>query len=198
MARSATRIVMIEHLTLDGVYQAPARADEDRRGDFEHGGWSARADDPALQEIVGAQMKEGWALLAGRRTYEDLYEGWQVRQPASPMAKALTSVQKFVVTRDPDYDPRWQNSTLLAGEGRVSVSALKAQIDKPLIVFGAGELVRSLIRDGLVDELIVMLHPLLVGQGLRLFDDTLPFTELELADSLVTSTGVIVATYRLP
>jgi len=73
------KVVAVEHLTLDGVYQAPARRDEDDRGGFEHGGWSAAADDPEMQKAIGGYMSKGWSLLVGKTTYEDLYEGWQVR-----------------------------------------------------------------------------------------------------------------------
>lgn len=117
MKKETCRIVAVEHLTLDGVYQAPARPDEDTRDDFVHGGWALAGTTPRVQELIGKQMAGGWSMLVGRTTYEDLHEGWQVRQPDSPMTRALTSVQKFVVSRDPGYTPAWENSTLLAGGG---------------------------------------------------------------------------------
>ena len=196
MANQPGAIIAAEHLSLDGVYQAPARADEDNRGGFKHGGWTVGDHDPALEEVVGKQMSGGWALLAGRTTYEDLYEGWHVRQPDSPMTKALTNVQKYVVTRDAGYKLPWENSTLLPGQARTTVAKLKATVGKPLIIFGAGELVRSLMQDNLIDTLILMIHPIVIGEGRRLFDDTMAFTKLELADKLITKTGVIVGTYK--
>jgi dihydrofolate reductase len=196
MAVAPSKIVAVEHLTLDGVYQAPARADEDTRGGFKHGGWSEGDHDPELQEAVGQYMGGGWALLAGRTTYEDLYEGWHVRQPSSPMTKALTDVQKFVVTRSRDYSPAWDNSTVLAGDAAQTVAKLKAEIGKPLIIFGSGELVRSLMPGQLVDDFLLMIHPIVVGQGRRLFDAALPLTKFRMTKKLITSSGVIVATYQ--
>ncbi|RNJ42373.1 hypothetical protein B5V01_28400 [Mesorhizobium erdmanii] len=196
MANAPSTIIAAEHLSLDGVYQAPARTDEDNRGGFKHGAWTVGDHDPALEEVVGKHMSGGWALLAGRITYEDLYEGWHVRQPDSPMTKALTNVQKFVVTRNASYRLPWENSTLLAGDPRANVAKLKKTVGTPLIIFGAGELVRSLMQDNLIDTFILMIHPIVIGEGRRLFDDTVVFTKLELADKLITETGVIVGTYK--
>lgn len=189
------RIVAVEHLSLDGVYQGPARADEDQRDGFAYGGWSVAADAPEMQRVIGGYMSKGWSLLVGRTTYEDLHEGWQVRQPAHPITQALTSAQKFVVTRNPNYKPAWTNSTLLAGDATQSVPRLKNEQDKTLVIFGSGVLVRSLLSKGLVDELLAMIHPLVLGQGRRLFDDV-PFTKLTLAAHMTTASGVVVTTYR--
>jgi dihydrofolate reductase len=193
-------VVAVEHVSLDGVYQAPARADEDERGDFRHGGWSTTTDAPeTTQAVIAKYMEGGWRLLAGRRTYEDLYEGWQVRQPENPMTQALANVQKFVASRDPGYQPAWQNSTLLAGlDGQVTdrIAQLKADGGVPLIVFGGAVLVRSLMQRALLDELVLMTHPVVLGQGRRFFDDA-PFTAFRLVDQLAADTGVVVATYRV-
>jgi dihydrofolate reductase len=191
------KIVAIEHLTLDGVYQAPGRSDEDGRGGFQHGGWSKPTDAPeTTQAAISTYMAGGWRLLAGRTTYEDLYEGWHVRQPDHPMTKALTNVQKFVASRNSKQELVWQNSTLLAGEAADAVAVLKKQGGTPLIIFGSGVLVRSLMERRLVDELVLMIHPLVLGQGQRLLDDA-AFTKLELVTAVPAPTGVIVATYRL-
>src|SRR3954470_12531608 len=147
----ARKVVAIEHLTLDGVYQAPARADEDDRGGFKYGGWSVATDDPEMQKAVSRYMANGWSLLAGRTTYEDLYQGWHVRQPSNPITHALTNAQKFVVSRDANYKLAWKNSTLLMGDAADSVARLKREHDKTLIIFGSGVLVRSLLLSGLVD-----------------------------------------------
>ncbi|NUS18375.1 MAG: dihydrofolate reductase [Mesorhizobium sp.] len=189
------RIVAIEHLTLDGVFQAPARADEDMRNGFGHGGWSIPGSDATMQEIIGRAMAGGWSLLAGRTTYEDLYEGWVVRQPASPMTRALTGARKFIASHDAGYEPRWENSTLLAGEAGETVRTLRQRHDKTLVMFGSGELLRALMRHGLVDELVLMIHPLVLGDGLRLFEAGQPPTALKLTSQVVTPTGVAILTY---
>jgi dihydrofolate reductase len=191
------KIVAIEHLTLDGVYQAPARTDEDQRDAFKHGGWSTATDAPdTTQRLIGKYMQAGWRLLAGRTTYEDLYEGWHVRQPDHPMTQALTNVQKFVASRNSNYKPAWDNSTLLRDDATRAVAELKSGGGTPLIVFGSGVLVRSLISKELVDDLVLMIHPVVLGEGRRFFADG-PFTKFQLVDEVKADTGVLVATYRL-
>jgi dihydrofolate reductase len=190
------KVVAVEHMSLDGVYQAPGRSDEDSRGNFKHGGWSAPGDDPKLQQVISKYMTGGWSLVAGRTTYEHLYEAWHVRQPTHPMTQALTNVEKFVATRDRGYQLPWENSTLLAGDAGETVAKLKAAHDKTLVIFGSGVLVRSLMEHELIDELLLMIHPVVLGDGLRFFADA-PFTKFALADELTTGTGVVVSTYQL-
>lgn len=191
------KVIAIEHITLDGVYQAPARADEDKRDDFQHGGWSAATDAPEVtQAAISTYMEKGWRLLAGQTTYEDLYEGWHVRQPEHPMTQALTNVQKFVASHDTQYKPIWDNSTLLEGDANDAVAKLKAAGGTPLIIFGSGVLVRSLMQRGLVDEFVLMIHPVVLGEGRKFFDEA-PFTKLKLVNETAAHTGVIVTTYRL-
>jgi dihydrofolate reductase len=191
------KVVAIEHLSLDGVYQAPARADEDPRGNFKHGGWSTATDAPeTTQAAIAAYMKGGWRLLAGKTTYEDLYEGWHVRQPGNPMTVALTNVQKFVASHDPHYNLAWENSTLLEGDAVDAVATLKGSGGTPLLIFGSGELVRTLMTKQLVDELVLMIHPVLLGEGRRFFADA-PFTTFKLIDEVTAKTGVMVGTYQL-
>jgi dihydrofolate reductase len=192
---TTAKVVAVEHLTLDGVYQAPARADEDERGGFKRGGWAVAADDAEMQKVIGRYMATGWSLLVGRTTYEDLYEGWHVRRPSNPITQALATAQKFVVSRNAAYKMAWKNSTLLSGDATEAVLELKNEHDKTLVIFGSGMLVRSLLGGGLVDELLTMIHPLLLGEGRRFFDDV-PFTTLTLADTTRTASGVIIATYR--
>ncbi|RUU51808.1 dihydrofolate reductase family protein [Mesorhizobium sp. M2C.T.Ca.TU.002.02.1.1] len=189
------RIVAIEHLTLDGVFQAPARADEDTRNGFQHGGWGIAGSDPQMQEVIGRAMAGGWSLLAGRTTYEDLYEGWVVRQPASPMTKALTGAQKFVASHDAAYQARWENSTLLAGDAAEAVRKLKQDHDRTLVMFGSGKLLRALMRHRLVDELVLMVHPLVLGAGSRLFEAGQAPSALKLSSQIATTTGVAILTY---
>lgn len=195
MREPSPRVVAVEHLTLDGVYQAPARVDEDTRNGFTHGGWAMAGDDPEMQRTIGRYMVDGWSLLVGRTTYEDLYEGWRVRQPSSPMTHALTAVQKFVVSQGSAYELGWENSTLLSGDGVDNVAKLKNQHEKPLITFGSGVLVRSLLKEAVLDELVLMIHPLVLGTGYRMFEGSPP-AKLGLAHQFVTATGVIIATYR--
>jgi dihydrofolate reductase len=189
------RVVAVEHLTLDGVMQGPARPDEDRRDGFTYGGWAAANSDPAMQAAIGAQMGGGWSLLLGRISYEDLYGYWPKQEP-NPFTDALNDVEKFVASTTLSEPLPWQHSTLLRGDAADAVAALKREHAKTLVIFGSGMLVRSLMQRGLVDEYVLMIHPLLLGTGLRLFTEDAPMTTLTLTASAITANGVFIGTYR--
>lgn len=189
------KVVAIEHVTLDGVMQGPGRPDEDRRDGFEYGGWSVPGQDPAMFEVQRAHMSGGWALLVGRVTYEMLAGFWP-KQPANPITDSLNSVRKYVASATLTEPLPWQNSTLLEGDAADAVAKLKEDRDETLVIFGSGGLVQSLARRDLVDEYVLMIHPVVLGQGRRLFPDGSPRSTLSLADSVITPTGVILATYR--
>ena len=191
-----SQVVVIEHLTLDGVYQGPARADEDRRDAFELGGWAAAGTVPKMQEIIGARMGSSWSLLVGRVTYEDLAGHWP-KQGDDPIAQALTRVEKFVISNTLGEPLPWQNSTLLRGDGAAAVNRLKATHDKRLVVFGSGALVQSLMRQHLVDELVLQVHPIVLGNGRRLFAQGASAETFRLLDSVPVDTGVVTSIYRL-
>jgi dihydrofolate reductase len=190
------KVIVIEHLTLDGVMQAPGHPDEDPRDGFEHGGWATQRQDPAMQEAMGARMSSAWSLLAGRTTYERFADYWPKQEP-NPFTEALNAAQKYVVSTTLTDPLPWQNSTLLKGDAAEAVAGLKRELDENLVVFGSGVLVRSLLPHDLVDELLLLIHPLVLGSGRRLFQDTRssPST-FELVDSATTGTGVLMATYR--
>jgi dihydrofolate reductase len=190
------KVVAIEHVTLDGVMQAPARPDEDTRDDFEYGGWARAGNDPAMMSVIGARMGNSWSLLAGRRTYEDFADVWPKRAP-NPFTDALNKVQKFVVSTTLTEPLPWQNSTLLKGDGADSVAELKKEHDQTLVIFGSGVLVHSLMQRNLIDEFVLQIHPLVLGKGRRLFYDGSAFTNFALVDSVTVPTGVIIATYGL-
>ncbi|TSJ41009.1 dihydrofolate reductase [Mucilaginibacter corticis] len=190
------RIIAIEHLTLDGVFQGPATADEDTRNDFQYGGWSAAGDDPKMREAIGKYMGKGWSLLAGTRTYEDLYHAWPQRRPHDPMTRALTKPEKFVVSRKVNYPLPWEHSTLLTGEAAQTVASLKEEHDRNLLIFGSGEIVRSLMQANLLDELLLIIHPVILGAGMRLFDKGSPLARLKLNSLSKTENGVMIAAYQ--
>ncbi|MEN0056562.1 MAG: dihydrofolate reductase family protein [Mucilaginibacter sp.] len=196
MTAEKCKIVAIEHLTLDSVYEAPAFPDGDSQDGFKHKGWAMPRSNLKMQEIMGKYMASGWSLLLGMTTYEGLYESWAIKQPSSPMTHALTGVQKFVTSHRADYKLPWDNSTLLAGEATKTVAQLKKEHDKTLIIFGSGILIHSLMQRELVDEFLLMIHPIVLGSGLRLFDNKSPFTQFKLDNTITTDTGVIVAAYQ--
>jgi dihydrofolate reductase len=189
-----SRIVVINHLTLDGVMQGPGRPDEDRRGGFEHGGWAAPGSDEVVGEAMGARMAGSGGLVFGRRTYEDLLSYWNT-QPDSPFTEPLNSARKFVASRTFGEPMPWPNSTLLRGEAADEVAELKEQPGQDLHIMGSGELIQSLMRLALIDEYMLMIHPVVLGTGRRLFTDS-PATSLRLIDSKPTPTGVVIATYQ--
>jgi dihydrofolate reductase len=195
MKGTGMKVVAIEHLSLDGVMQAPGRPDEDTRDGFEHGGWAhARSD-----EVMGRKMAEGMAkggpLLLGRRTYEDFYSFWP-KQKDNPYTEVLDNTQKYVASTTLQEPLPWRNSTLLKGDATDAVAALKEQAGEDLGVLGSGRLVQSLMRRNLVDEYVLMIHPLVLGSGRRLFPDGSPYAPLRLVDSVTTTTGVVIGTYQ--
>ena len=190
-----SKVVVVNHLTLDGVMQAPARPDEDRRGGFEHGGWSAPYMDAVIGRVMGEEMTTSGALLLGRRTYEDFASYWP-NQGDNPYTAVLNASQKYVASRTLEEPLPWSNSTLLKDDVADAVATLKEQPGKDLVVLGSGELVQTLMRHNLVDRFLLTIHPLVLGSGRRLFADDGRRAELELVESVTTTTGVVIAVYR--
>lgn len=188
------KLVAVESLTLDGVMQAPGRADEDTRGGFEHGGWAVPYADQAMGSAMGERMGQRGSIVLGRRTYED-FAGYWPKQEDNPYSETLNRAQKYVASTTLSEPLPWENSTLLEGDAVDELAALKEADEGNLTVIGSGELVRSLITRGLIDEYLLLIHPLVLGSGQRFFPDG-AVARLELVDSLTTTTGVVIATYR--
>jgi dihydrofolate reductase len=193
---SMSKIVVFESLTLDGVMQAPGRPDEDLRGGFQHGGWATPYADPVLGSLAGKSGAHIGAMLLGRRTYEDFYAYWPKRTD-NPFTERLNSVQKYVASTTLKEPLPWSNSTLLKGDVPEAVARLKAQLDTDMLVLGSGELVQTLMRHNLIDQYVLLIHPLVLGSGRRLFADGSPFAALRLVGTQTATTGVVVATYEL-
>ena len=190
-----SKVVVFTSLTLDGVMQAPGRPDEDRRGGFEHGGWATPYADPVMGSVAAQGMANTAAILLGRRTYEDFYSYWP-NQTDNPFTTMLNATQKYVASTTLKEPLSWSNSTLLRGDAAEAVAVLKEQPGKDLVVLGSGELVQSLMRRNLVDEYMLLIHPLVLGSGRRLFTEGGSFAALRLVDSKTTTTGVVIATYQ--
>jgi dihydrofolate reductase len=189
-----SRVTVIESITLDGVMQAPGRPDEDVRGGFEHGGWAVPYSDEVMGRVMGEGMAKGGPLLLGRRTYEDFHGFWP-EQTDNPFTEVLNRAQKYVASRTLSEPLPWSNSTLLEGDAADAVARLKEEPGNDLGVLGSGELVHSLMRRDLIDEYLLLIHPLVLGWGRRLFPEG-AFAALQLVDSVTTTTGVVIATYR--
>src|SRR5438552_3521806 len=190
------RVVAFTSLTLDGVMQAPARPDEDARGGFKHGGWAAAYADSVMGSVSAQSGSSAGALLFGRRTYEDFYAVWPKRTDDNPFTGVLNNTPKYVASTTLKEPLPWMNSTLLKGEMAQAVAQLKADLKKDLVVLGSGVLMQSLMRQNLVDEYILLIHPLVLGSCRRLFADGGAPTTLKLVASKATTTGVLIATYR--
>ncbi len=191
-----SKIVLFTYLTLDGVMQAPGRPDEDRRGGFEHGGWTAPYRDSVLGSVAGESMATSGALLFGRRTYQDFYAVWPNRPQPNPFTDLLNNMQKYVASTTLKEPLPWSNSTLLGGDARAAVARLREQPGKDLVILGSGELARSLMGQNLVDTYVLVVCPLVLGSGRRLFPEDGPRQPLKLADSKMTTTGAVIATYH--
>jgi dihydrofolate reductase len=189
------QVVMTNHVTLDGIMQAPGRPDEDTRGGFEHGGWAIPGNDEVMGRVMGEGMSREGAILLGRRTYEDFHGFWP-NQSDNPFTEVLNSTTKYVASRTLEEPLPWSNSILLEGDAADAVEDLKTDEDGSLSLLGSGELARSLMARNLIDRYVLMIHPLVLGTGRRLFPDGGPPVPLQLVDSVTTTTGVLIATYE--
>ena len=187
-----SKVVVLTNLTLDGVMQGPARPDEDRRGGFEHGGWAAPY---AAMEATGNNFASAGALLFGRRTYENFSAFWP-KQTNSPYTEFLNTIPKYVASTTLKEPLPWSNSTLLQGDAAQAVSQLKQQPGKDLLIMGSGELIQSLMRANLIDDYVLLIHPLVLGSGRRLFPDGGAAATLRLVATSTTDKGVVIATYQ--
>jgi dihydrofolate reductase len=190
------KVMVFASVTLDGVMQAPGRADEDTRGGFRHGGWAVPYNDEVMGRVAAASMANAGPLVLGRRTYEDFYGFWPT-QTGNPFTEVLDRTLKYVASTTLAEPLPWSNSVLLAGDAADAVARLREQPGPDLTVLGSGQLVRSLRDRDLVDEYVLLIHPLVLGTGRRLFPDGGPPATLRLADSTVTTTGVVIATYQV-
>ena len=188
-----SRVVVLNHVTLDGVMQGPGRPDEDTRDGFAHGGWSMTDNDDVMGQAMGARLAESGGLLLGRRSYEDMLAYWNTMD--SPFKDALNNAPKYVASHTPE-PLSWPNSTLLTGEVPKAVSELKRKPGRDLHIMGSGVLIHSLMPHGLIDEYMLLIHPLVLGSGHKLFQDGSPPATLRLVDSVTTTKGVVIATYR--
>ncbi|MFI6286759.1 dihydrofolate reductase family protein [Streptomyces sp. NPDC051018] len=192
------RIVISEFMSLDGVVQAPGGVDEDTEGGFAHGGWSHTFFDP---EVVGGFIDEAMgkadALLFGRRTWRTMADAWPDRE-GDPFADRMNSIPKYVVSDTlGDADLTWDNSTLIPGGDAIArIRELHATEGGDLLIMGSPTLVRALLSEGLVDELRLMIMPVLLGGGKSIFPEDGGQRPLELVSTVTSAAGVQVSTYR--
>jgi dihydrofolate reductase len=188
------RVLVVNHVSLDGVLQGPGRPDEDTRGGFRHGGWAQARSDPGMAKTMGERMGGGFSWLFGRRSYDDMLSHWNA--VGGPFKDGLNNATKYVASSDPRAELPWPNSRLLTGDVPAEVAALREQAGGNLVVMGSAQLVQSLLPHGLVDELLLFIHPLVLGSGRRLFGPDDRPHELALVDCAPSANGVLAVTYR--
>jgi dihydrofolate reductase len=188
------RLIANTFTTLDGVMQAPGGPDEDTDGGFTLGGWSVNYWDDHMDEVMGRTMGVPFDLVLGRRTYDIFAAHWPYAGE-DPAAKPLNDATKYVASRSRPH-LAWVNSVLLDAEVPAAIAALKDGEGPELQVHGSADLIQTLLRHDLIDEYRIWTFPVVVGAGKRLFADGVVPKGLTLVDSTVSSTGVVIGTYR--
>jgi dihydrofolate reductase len=189
------KLVATEFVTLDGVYQGPGAPDEDRRGGFDRGGWQAPFGDEETGEFITAAYERMDAMLLGRVTWEIWQSYWPHHDGGDPVSHGINVLPKYVPSTTL-RNPTWQNTHVIDGDVEAAVRDLKAKPGRDLLLQGSGGLLRWLLERDLVDELNLLIYPVVLGEGLRLFPEHGQTHALALVDSKVTSSGVMVQTYR--
>ena len=188
------KLIVSTFLTLDGVMQAPGGPGEDDSDGFAHGGWSVNYWDERMSEVMGEAMSTGFDLVLGRKTYDIFAAHWP-HASEEDGAKPLNDATKYVASRSrPELG--WSNSVLIEGDVAQGVAALKQEDGPELQVHGSGDLIQTLLRHDLVDEYRLLIFPLVIGSGKRLFSEGTVPAGLKLLDSTVSTTGVVIGTYE--
>jgi dihydrofolate reductase len=189
------RLIVNEFLSVDGVMQGPGSPDEDRDGGFQHGGWQTEYFDEGVLAGAREGMGNADAYLFGRRTYQIMAAHWPTAPDDDPFAGHLNATKKYVASRTlTELD--WQNSELLQGDASEAVARLKEQPGNDIVVLGSGELVQTLMAHGLVDEFGLIVSPLLLGSGKRLFRDAEQVRRLKLVRCTSTPKGNLLVSYQ--
>ena len=181
-------------MTLDGVYQGPGAPDEDRRAGFDRGGWQAHHSDEVLGGYLTSAYEGADAMLLGRVTW-GIWETFWPNHDEHPIGHIINTLPKYVPSTTRTDTP-WQNTHFLAGDVEAAVRELKAQAGRDLLMQGSGRLLQWLLERDLVDELALVVYPVVVGDGLRLFPEHGPTHTMELVESRPTPSGITIQTYR--
>jgi dihydrofolate reductase len=189
------KLAATEFMTLDGVYQGPGGPDEDRRGGFDRGGWTAPFGDEETGGFITTVYERMDAMLLGRTTW-DIWEAyWPHHDGGDPVSHGINVLPKYVPSTTLK-DPTWQNTHVIDGDVEAAVREIKAQPGRDLLLQGSGVLLRWLLERDLVDELNLIIYPVVLGAGLRLFPEQGQTHRLELLSSTTTPSGVMIQTYR--
>jgi dihydrofolate reductase len=189
------RLIATEFVTLDGVYQGPGAPDEDRRDGFDRGGWQAPFDDEEVGPFITSVYERMDGMLLGRTTFDIWSSYWPYHDAGDPVSHGINVLPKYVPSTSLK-DPVWQNSHVLDGDVEAKVRELKAAPGGYLLLQGSGVLLRWLLERDLLDELRLLIYPLVLGKGLRLFPEEGQTHRLEVVESRATPTGIMLQTYR--
>jgi len=193
------RIIVIDFMSLDGVVQAPGGPDEDRDGGFAHGAWSHPYFDPeVMAPVIGEVMDGSDALLFGRRTWQTMAGAWPERA-GDPYADQMNAIKKYVASRTLRRDDvaKWNNSTLLPSDDAIgAIAQLREQPGRDIQIWGSSNLASQLVGNDLVDELCLLVEPIVLGGGKRLFPTDGKARPLELISATTAKTGTVICRYR--
>lgn len=183
-------------LTLDGVYQAPGGAEEDTEGGFKHGGWQGPMFDEDAGKIITGQLSETKAMLMGRKTYDIFAAYWPTATEDAEIGKMFNAMPKYVASRTMKKAD-WQGTTVIGSNLSEEIAKAKQQGGAGVIYIpGSGNLAQTLIKQNLIDEYRLWIHPIMLGSGKRLFADGVVPTHLKLIDKKTTGSGIVILTYR--
>lgn len=189
------RIVAVNFVSLDGVMQAPLSSKEDRDGGFTAGGWAAATNDDTVDEVMQKATISAAGMLLGRRTYDIFAEAWSQANVADPAIAAMNRMRKYVVTQSTS-ELEWINSQRPGGELVASARKLRESGNGNLVVFGSSQLLQALAKNDLIDAYTLLLYPVILGSGKRLFANDDHRRNFILSDSLISPTGVAILTYQ--
>lgn len=189
------KLIVAEHISLDGVIQAPGGPDEDPSSGFNLGGWSVPYGDPAIGDALTKLFEQPFELLLGRNTYDIWAPYWPNVKPGNPIGDRFNAVTKHVATHQPDTLD-WHPSNALTGDIAESVRALKSTDGPDLMTWGSGDLLHQLLAAGLIDELWLLVYPVVLGSGKRLFNDQAQPSAFTVTHSSSTPAGVLINRYQ--
>lgn len=189
-----SRVIVVNFVSIDGVIQSPLSPDEDRDGGFAHGGWVPPYSDDTVNDFMRDATLGAAGMLLGRRSYEILCDAWAQADDSEPAVAAMNRMPKYVVSSSPG-GLKWDNSHRVQGDLAPAVRELKERTDGDLVVFGAASLIRGLAEHDLVDEYRLLLFPVVLGTGKRMFGEGGSSARFSLASSVVAASGVVILTY---
>lgn len=189
------KIIVLEFMSLDNVIQAPGGPEEDTSGGFQYGGWTVPFSDETSNNLMAEQMSGEFDLLLGKKTFDIWEPYWPNQEKGNPIMIKFNKAWKYVVTHH-DFSPKWENTTVLCDDTVEQLKDLKKEDGPDLQVYGSGNLVQTLLKNDLVDEMWLKMYPVLLGNGKKLFAEGTVPVAFKLTNSVTTPLGVIFANYK--